>query len=1130
MQLTALSKILRIMRLTVFLLLIGILSASAKTKAQVSMVKEKITLKQALESIKQQTGYSYFGDQALIDNAPLINVSLKDATLTEALDQCTKSANLAYEIKGKIIYIKAKTPAPEKKEEAPIVPNPPPPSEIHGRVVDTTGAPLANAAVSIKGTKHGTQTGADGKFSLTYTESNITLIISYTGFETREYIPGSDNSVLIVIKASTNALDEVVSKGYYKTTQRYNTGSVSKVDGKELTIQPVTDPLLALEGKVPGLYIQQSSGVPGAFSTIRLRGANNIPSNGAGTLATLNDPLFIIDGVPFSSQSLTNPVVGGGILGTPSLTSDGANLNAGLGLGLSPFASINPNDIESIEVLKDADATAIYGTRGANGVVLITTKKAKAGPTMVNLSMKYGTSKPTRLVDMMNTQQYLEMRREAFKNDGLVPGPSDYDINGVWDTTRYTNWQKVLIDRPASYLTTNLTISGGSATTQFSMSLGYNNQGTSMPGDYSSQTATVHSNIHHSSTDKRFDLSLTADYSYLNSNLPTDNLASYINYAPDAPALYTASGELNWQLYNGRETWNNALAFTKAKALAITQRLVSNLFLSYRVLPGLELSSSFGYNTANASQSNQFPGTYQPPSESYNLQADRGTTFGNTESNSWIIEPKLSYQLQIAKGRFDASAGISLIHTNTQYDAFYANGFASDALIANPSAASTFALSGYNISKDAQSGGFARIGYNWEGKYIVNLTGRRDVSSKFGPGKQFGNFGSAGAAWIFSEEPFMKKNIRWLSYGKLRASYGTTGSDQILPYSFLSTYAFPYQASTYQGVVNLAPTGLSNPTLEWQQTRKLEAAIDLGWLGDRINLSVDWYRNRSDNQLVGYSLPYLAGFTSVASNLPALVQNSGVEVVINTTNIKTKELNWSSSFNISTNQNKLVDYPNFDQSGFTNRYQVGQSMFIRYVPHYLGVSPQTGLYQFATKTGTGSSPNATSDYVFTKPVTQQYFGALQNSVTYKRVTLNFSIQFVKQYEPNFWAGSRVPGFFNGNVGNTLPMVFDRWTQPGDESPFQKFATVRSSAATIAYNAFKISDATFSDASFIRVRNIAVSWELPSIWKKKLHLQNARFSMLCQNPFTFSNYAGLDPETLSLLPPMRTITGAINITF
>jgi TonB-dependent starch-binding outer membrane protein SusC len=1110
---TGFTKTMLVMKLTGILLLATVLHVSATGKAQnVTYEAKSAPLAQVFSALEKQTGCVFFYDKQDLQLAGPVTVHLQGVPLKEALETILADQPLAFDIQGNTIAITRKAAV------VGVNTNNTPPGDVHGHVTDTLGHPLMGASVTIKGEKHGTQTDENGNFVLKGAADNATVVISYTGFESQTVKLTSGKEIRIQLRGSVSQLDETVVKGYYTTTERLNTGDVTTVKGETINEQPVTDPILALEGRVPGLYIQQTSGVPGAYSTIQIMGQNSIVNG--------NDPLYIIDGVPFSSVSLSSSVMSGGAISvTPG--SNTFNQNGG---GLSPFNGLNPADIESIEVLKDADATAIYGSRGANGVILITTKRGKAGSAKLDMNVYTGEGQVATMMHLLNTSQYLEMRREAFYNDGLAvpsitttPTDNNYDINGFWDTTRYTNWQKVLIGNMAKFTNAQASVSGGSANTQFVAGGGFSKQGTAFIGDFSDQKTSAHFNLTHASADQRFHLQLGANYVYDNNDLPTSDLTgTAASLAPDAPALY-ADGSINWAILNGKTTFSNPAANTLRSSNAYSSNLISDLNMSYQILSGLQLKANLGYNKEEMNQKLLSPDAALAPPNNTNAN-EREITFANTVFSTWIIEPQINYQHKIGLGRVDALIGSTFQQNAHNSMTQYSKGFSSDALINDPLAGSTQGLEGFYNSLYRYDAIYGRLGYNLEDKYIVNFTARRDGSSRFGPGKQFGDFGAAGVGWIFSKERFFEDHFPALSFGKLRGSYGTTGNDQIGDYQFLSTYT--PTSTTYQGSTGLHPTALTNPYFAWEVDKKLEGGLDFGFLKDRILVSTTYYRNRTGNQLVGAPLPQVTGFESVQLNLPAIVQNSGIELTINTINIKSTVFKWTTSANLTIPRNKLVAFP--DLAAFplySSDFVVGKSLFNYYVYHSTGVNPQTGLYGFATKNASGW-PSGLQDAVLSKPVTQRYYGGIQNSFSYKGFQLDIFIQYVNQLGYNYQRSfSHPPGIVNQNQPTE---VLDRWIKAGDLAAIERFGTTYN-ATYNAYSYLTSSDGVITNASFVRLKNLAVSYALPGNWMGKLHLQGARIYLQGQNLFTITNYLGFDPETRGLaLPPMRMVTTGLQV--
>jgi len=1103
-------KLLLIMKITTLILITVILHVSANTMAQkVTLNKKNAQLVDVFNDINAQTGYDFAFTTTTLKDAKPVTINVRNEELSEVLTQIFQGQNLEFTIENKSVVIKPKEETLIDKARAYFAQ-----ITVTGKVQDELGQPLPGVTVRVKGTSNAFATDSKGSFSIVAPDDKAIIQFTFIGYESIE-LPARDvNGTTITMKASqTNLKEVVVNKGYYTTTQELNTGNVTHISGEDIAKQPGIDPIAALEGRVPGLYISQTSGIPGANETVLLRGRNSL-RNG-------NDPLYIIDGVPVTSSSLTSGDIGGGALGYGG-GGAGSNIigSNGSATGMSPFSTLDPSNIESIEILKDADATAIYGSRGANGVILITTKRGKPGKTLVDINVLQGASRIASELDLMNTQQYLAMRYQALKNDGLTPSldRGDYDLL-LWDTNRYTDWQKVLIGRTAQYTNAVGSISGGTANTQFIIGGSYNRQTTVFPGNYVDKKGNAHFNLTHSSTDQKFHANFSAQYGYDSNIIPQADFTSFVTIAPNSPALYNPDGTLNWGVYPSvGPTFNNPITGTFQTAKSTTGNLNSHLMLSYQIFPGLVLKSSLGYTRSEMNQTNQQPATvgYGPPDPNNRLNQ-----LATNSLNSWIFEPQINYTKQISKGNLDVLLGMTQEENQYNSVAYTAVGFSSDALISNPAFASNFYLSGANYSQYRYAAIYGRVNYNWEEKYLFNLTARRDGSSRFGPGNEFGNFGAIGAGWIFSKEKFAG-NISWLSFGKIRASYGTSGNDQIGDYQFLSTYS---SGGIYQGVSTLQPTAISNPYYGWEVNKKLEGGLDLGFLKDRIYLTIDYFRNRSGNQLVGLTLPNVTGFNTVVANLPAVVQNTGLELQLNTTNIKTKSFSWSSSINLTVPRNVLVSYPGLSSSIYADFYSIGKPIYTPAVYHYTGINPQTGVYTFQDVNGDGVLNNSDRQHV--NGALQKYFGGFDNSFSYKGLQLSVLFQFVKQTGINYLNSFPFPGLFNQNQ---LVNVQKAWQNPGDIVTNQRYTSNGGTAAANAYGLFEGSDARYTDASFIRLKNIQLSYRLPASWTQKMHIQNFRVFLQGQNLLTITKYEGLDPETqsASTLPPLRTITAGLEL--
>lgn len=1102
--------IMKIKLTAIFLLALSLHISARSFSQKVTISGKALTLDRVFEQIEDQTGYQFIYDKALLRKVTPVTLHLKAASVEEALSQCLKGQPFSYEIEDKIITISPAAPSnkPAAQPSPAALPQPPPPPPvIHGTVLNEANLPLEGASIMVKGSRKGTETDARGSFSLPGVDPGATLLISYSGFETQQVKVNGRNEFIIRLKPSNNPLDETQVIAYGTNTRRMSVSSVSSVSAADIAQEPVTNVMEVLEGRIPGLDISQTNGLPGSSQAISIRGLNSLNN-------TANNPLFLIDGVPFPSASMGTT---GSLPGTFNQATPDLSRNS----GLSPFNLLNPADIESITVLKDADATSIYGSRGSNGVILITTKKGKAGnQTQVDVNISSGFGKIGHFMDLLNTPQYLEMRHEAFNNDGITPNAANAPDLLVWDTTRYTNWQKVLLGGTANYNSDQVSLSGGSENTRFLINASHQEQGNVLPGSFGDNKDAGHFSLDHTSANKKFRTILSVGY-LVDNNTFSDSyfVSDALTLAPDAPPIYTSTGQLNW----ANSTWTNPFAALSERFHAKSNNLNANGLLSYDIIKGLQVRATVGYNNVQFNSTDPIPQAAIDPALYQDGQSQ--TTFTSNNTETWNLEPQVEYRSVLGPGRLDVLAGGTFEQVVTQQQAISAYGYLNDALMNDLGSASdwypTTAYSKYNY--DAA---FGRINYIIDGKYIFDVTGRRDGSSRFGPGKQFGNFGSAGAGWLFGDEAFVKNSLPFLSYGKLRGSYGTTGSDNIGDYGFISTYSTTY--TPYGGSTGLVPNNLANPYYSWESNKKLDIGLELGFLKDRILLSTDYFVNRSSNELVGYTLPSTTGFTMINYNLPATVQNNGLELSVNTVNIRNKEFTWQTSLNFTVPKNRLVSYPGLASSTNSYLYVIGEPLDVKKVLPFAGIDPATGVATYYNTQGklVNSLRQLSLPQDFSAPVNldKKYYGGMINSFQYKSWQLSFLVQIVKQL------GYKNMPNVAGSMYNQPVMVLGRWQKPGDITDIPRFSE---NPALTAYQNWAYSNTTngYTDASFLRLKNLSLSYTMPSELMRQLHIRTTRLYLQAQNLFVITGYKyGLDPETQGyLLPPLRQFVFGIQVT-
>ena len=1083
------------------------LQVQAKTgygQDKITLSVKNVSVTRVLNEVRKKTGISYASQEQVLDAGHAVTISVKDASLQEVLDLAFKGQPFTYEIVGNTIVVK------RREELGPVVEAPLPEApvktvKVTGTVYNESGEPLSGANVTIKESEKGTVTNARGDFDLGAVPVNSTVVFSYTGFEPQRVKVTDVLSLKIYLKPAKNELDKVVIQGYGTTTQRLQTGDIVTVSGAEIAKQPSMNPILALQGQVPGLDIVQQNGYGTAPVKVELRGRSSL-----GQFPS--DPLYIVDGVPLTVNEISG--------NTSYPVSQGFTQNGGIespGNGQSPLASLNSDDIESITVLKDADATSIYGSRGANGVILITTKKGKAGNAKFDFKVEQGETTITKFWQMLNTSQYLSVRREALKNDGLHATASNaYDLV-VWDTTRTTDWQRELMGGMGHYTNAQGALSGGDVHNTFRLAGGYKRSTYITTTSGADQQGSVSMNLTHKSNSQRFKMSMTAEYTVDGSNLA--NLPGKVIMAPDAPAIFDSAGNLN---YAGWNPVANQFSFAGLREpfTSNTNFLNADLVIGGQPFHGFDVQVSLGYNNEQSKEQKLSPITAQNPASN-----PTGISQSGIDNNrNWIVEPQVTYANFIGKGKIDAIAGASLQETTTEGQYITGEGYTNDDLLRTISNAPT--ISGTDNYGQYRYGGiFGRVNYNWENKYIVNLSARRDGSSRFGPGKQFGTFEAAGAAWIFSEEEWFKKHARFLSFGKLKGSYGTTGSDQVAPYSYLTRWS-SNGLLTYENIAPLQPLQHANPYYQWQVNKKLEAGIDLGFI-DRVNLSFIYYRNRCGNQLVEFPTPQFSGFSFVEANSPADVQNSGEEVTLGTKIINSNKVVWSIHANVGFNQNKLLAYPNFAQSPFAQTYIIGKPLNLARVYHYTGVDPKTGQYTFEDRNHDGIISNnfGPTDDRYPMYLAPKYFGGLGSDFSYKGLQLTLLFSFKKQIGVNAINQGDYPG---RAYNQPVEILGKEWKYPGDKASVARFTTLPQSSDSY----FHGSDAGYTDASFIRLRNLSLSYNFPEPFVKRMGFGQAAIFVRGENLFVITPYKGMDPETQNFggLQPAKVFTGGISCTF
>jgi TonB-linked SusC/RagA family outer membrane protein len=1110
-----LRNILMVMKLIAFLLVTALLHMCTPARSQrVNIAGNNLSLEKVFMEIRKQTGVEFIYESALLKATHAVTLDVKNMRVEEVLQRCLQGQGLGFNVRSNTIILfkeeeDTQTKEPVNNEHA---------IHLTGRVVDAQGLPVAMASVVLVRTNEGTQTNQSGTFILKVNNLLPTdsLLISFVGLTSNQLgLNSHTDAGDIMLTASDNVLDEAMVIAYGTTSERFRTGDITTVKAVDIEKMPALNLVEALAGRVPGLYIRQTGSAPSSVYNIQLRGYNIIPQDltidPREGVQTLTRPLFVLDGLPMLPEVID---VYGRNNGTDALTR-----LTGAGGGQDPLYWLNAVDVESISVLKDAEATSLYGSRATNGVIMITTKKGKPGKTAMHVTFNTGVNVLARRLTLLNTQQYLAMRHEAWNNTmraGLpVYGPSgnlSYTPNAdnsfdlfVWDTTRYTDWQQVLLGSAPNY-NAHLELSGGQIAT-YRLSAGYNSAKApypTVPGKkpFKEERGTMTLKVASHSLNNRFKLTAAVNTSIATSEQPADNPDDYIFLIPNAPAMQDKAGNINlaeWRTLPDPHT-ANPLQILSATYHSNRFYLQVNTSLSYELFRSLVFTVQAGYTKYDGRQllrrpaSAGAPGSSPPSNSSY---------FGNSMGTGLTLEPNLRYEFRQQRHHVVLQAGASFQSDKQEGSAITASGYASEKLMDNLAGATSYTTDVTFVQRRAVSG-WGRVTYRYAGKYLADVSVRRDGSSTFGPNNRYGNFGSAGLGWIFTEEAW-GRNWPLLTFGKLRGSYGITGNQNIRPYAYYSTFR---PDGTYNGGPSLTITRAANPTLGWVQAHSADVGMDLYFLTEqRLKFTIQWYRKITGDQLITDTISEVTGTNSYLHNLPAKVSNSGWELMIDYRSpARHSQIYWDVHFNIAANKNKLLSYPDLENNSSLKVYFTpGQPLYRQYLlPATLDKT--LGVYTYYPPANQLTVYKAVDD-------NPAFTGGLQAGIHWKGLSLSVSGTFAKQKGFHNVQGAGSPGFLPAVPINNQPLAViqqPHWQSPTDAGLGGAFyATGRPS---------QVLDIYWGNASYIAVKNAALTYQLPATVLRKAFLNNLNFYVRTENLLFIpvSGYQGMNPEQPSLI--------------
>jgi TonB-linked SusC/RagA family outer membrane protein len=982
-------------------------------------------------------------------------------------------------------------------------------------VVKNNGVPMPGVTVTVKGTTRATTTDQSGKFVIKLNDGENTLVFTMIGFVKKEVIVGSNPIIVVDMTEELQSLNEVVVVGYGTQRRGDLTSSISSVKGADIANVPVTNLDAALQGKVAGVQVVQNSGAPGDETYIRIRGN--------GSLFGENRPLYVIDGVPMNNIPAGVSPTGG----------DGQRITA--------TNDINPNDIESIDVLKDAAATAIYGSRAANGVILITTKKGKPGQDKISLSAYTGIAEITKRLPLLDNTQYVSLITDERANAGLPADPT------ITNTGINTNWQDAIF-RKAPISEYNLSISGGDKKSTHYLSFGYLDQTGTLVGLQHYQRFNGRASMDFMATDKlKIGISVNGTHSNNNrmdnSFSGTSVLTNALIMNPNFP-IYNPDGTYYYDV--NRRAENPVMLANTLRFFSIVDRYVGNVYGEYSILPGLKFKTSFGMDNQGIQDDR-----YQSVIVNNNSAAT-----GNVDFFSqflWLNENTLSYTPQLGgKNSLTGLIGQSEQLTTIRRIGAAGNTSSTDLIEAVTGFTNRTEASDYR-STSALVSYFGRVNYAYADRYLVQLAARIDGSSRFGDNQKYGLFPTISGAWHVSKEDFMKDQ-KLINDLKIRASIGVSGSQEGLGTDFpsLATYA---TGANYGLEPGIAVSALSNKDLSWEATTQTDLGLDLNFLDDRISVTVDAYRKVTNRLIFKLNLPFSSGFSVTnGANIGQLI-NQGLDLSLSTQNIR-GAFSWSTNYNMSFNRNKITSLPELvagdpSSSDFTESlpglygtslptsiYRVGQPVgsFFGYISK--GVNPATGneIYQDTNHDGIINA----ADKVIIGNALPKFTGGFTNTFSYKGFDLSVFLYFSygnQVYNQTRAILERMAGYNNGDA-----TTLQRWTTANVTTNVPK-AVFNDPIVAPSLTNGETSSRFVENGSFLKVQNITLNYNIPPSLLKKLKISSAKVYVSGQNLGMFTKYSGYDPESqnqsvknsqlgidYAVQPQPRTILAGINLNF
>lgn len=1072
-------------------------SAFAQDGEMISIDLKNVALVKVFNLIEQQSDYKFSFNENEIAPLRLPRISFKKEKIKTVLTYIEAQTNVQFKVVNKLIGVKvtseAKKPAPKLTSQTVPAENLPD-VNIKGKVIDAAdGSPLIGATIQAKGSDAGTVSDVEGNFALNVPAEVKSLVVSYVGYRTLEIPIGNQTNFSIQLSTDATSMNEVVVVGYGTAKKKDLTGALSSVSGEKITEIASTNLVQALQGRAAGVTIQTQSWKPGTLPQIRLRGNRSINAS--------NEPLYVIDGLP---------IVDG-------------------------ISEISPNDIESIDILKDASATAIYGARGANGVILIKTKQGREGKTQVEVNSYYGIQENLPLPKLMNAAEFVEFSREAqrnslggaystvpnkeldFKNEQLIATPyMSANMQKAWESGTYdpsklssTDWLSYGL-RSGAIQDHQMSIRGGNEKTKFMVSGTYfNNLGVVKDQDYTRYSGRI--NFEHQ-VNKLLKIGVQSQYSNSRQNAGWSDIFDVYGLKSFNPLAspYEEDGVLALYPTNNTRTPNPITNFGNTIRLVKQTRSLNNYFVELNLLEGLSIKSSLGLDLRNQQNlsfdaKNTASAGGIAPSNAANATSKR---------NMYSLENILNYRRLLGKVHsFNLTLAQSIQNETAESASVSVKDLPYDSqLFYNVGSALTINGVNSNFSKWRYASFLGRINYSFGDKYLATVSARYDGSSRLAEGRKWVMFPAVALAWRLKNEEFLK-DVALINDLKLRVGWGKTGNSAIDPYKTwgsLSTIKYIFGDAP---VLGFTPLEIINPTLTWETTEQYNLGLDFALLRSRITGSIEMYSQNTYDLLLKRQLPTVSGFTEILTNI-GKTRNRGLELTLNTTNVSTPNLEWRTDWIFATNREQIVELYNGSQSDVGNNWFIDQPVNVVYDLGFNGIWQNTpqDLAEMAKFNANGATfkpgdvrpLDYNGDYKITADdryiigqINPKWTASLGNTFRYKR----------------FDASVFIYGMFGQTIANDLDLRFDgRYNQPNlnywtPENPSNEFPRPLLGTAGLNY----LSTLNYFDGSFVRIKNISLGYTLPSEASKKVGMGRLRMYASVQNPVVFTKFPGTDPE-------------------